>query len=119
MRSFVVRFAIVVYESEDSGMGRFTAHCLNMDVLADDDTVEGAVSTLLELIETQLDAAEQHGADPLGRAPERYWQKLGAAQEIPRELMERIIDRANHRNTAPASRVDLREQCELRAFALA
>ena len=114
VRRVLIRFPIVVYESESDDMGRFTAHCLNMDLLADADTLEEAVSRLLETIEVQLDAAEEHAADPFNRAPERYWQMLGQSKEIPAEWMDRIIARANERRTAPQCRIDLRGQCEIR-----
>lgn len=98
MRTITLKFPIVVYPSEDSGMGAYTAHCLNLDVLADHDTVEGALVQLLEVIECQLDAAEEFGADPFRRAPEEYWKKLGSARELSKELVERVVKDANRRH---------------------
>lgn len=109
MRKIVVHFPIVVYPSEGEGMRQFSAHCLNLDLLADDDSVQGAIGQLLELIEQQLDAAEEFGADPFqARAPDRYWKMLGNAKRVPEELLERIIKEANarHANTPPGSTID-------------
>lgn len=117
MRRIAVHFPIVIYPSESDGMRRFTAHCLNLDLLADDDSVQAVLSQLLELIEQQLDAAEEYGADPFRRAPSRYWKMLGDALPVPPELLERVIKEANARraNTIPAnsaidsSQIDVRE----------
>lgn len=110
MRKVAVHFPIIIYPSEGEGMRRFTAHCLNLDVLADDDSVQGAISQLLEVIEQQLDAAEEYGADPFLRAPSQYWKMLGDAHPVPRELLERILREANeHRakSVPPNSALDL------------
>ena len=117
MRKIAVHFPIVIYPSEGDGMRHFTAHCLNLDLLADDDSVQAAVSQLLELIEQQLDAAEEYGADPFRRAPSQYWKMLGDARPVPHELLERVIKEANARraNTVPSnsaidsSQMDVRE----------
>ncbi|MEK7711163.1 MAG: hypothetical protein AAB341_04625 [Planctomycetota bacterium] len=98
MRKVAIHFPIVVYPSEYADIGPFTAHCLNLDIIADDETIEGAVSKLLETIEQHLDAAEAHGADPIQMAPESYWTKLRNAKRIPSELMDRIIGSANKRH---------------------
>lgn len=97
MRRVLVRFPILAYPSEYVGIGRFTAHCLNLDIIADDDSLEGALAKLLETIEQQLDAAEENGVDPIQLAPQRYWEMLGRARAIPSELMERVIGTANKR----------------------
>ncbi len=111
----VLRFPIVIYPSEDDEGGRFTAHCLSMDVLADDDTIEGAVSDLLETIEAGLEAAQKHNANVIREAPEEYWDKLRLGTPLPRELMERIVFNANKR-PAKTSRqhIDIERQCDLR-----
>ena len=120
MRKIVIRFPIVVYPSELDDVGRFTAHCLNVDVVADDDTIEGAVLNLLELIEVKLDASEEFQADPFDRAPEKYWQLLGQAQKLSPELIERIVRTANSRRGIPQeAHIDLREQCDVRQVAMA
>jgi len=117
IRETGVQFPIVVYPSEDAEGGAFTAHCLNMDVLADDDTVEGAVSKVLETIEVSLEAAEKHNANAFRDAPEEYWDKLASARPIARELWERILffnankRRAKDRKTL---RIDAEKQLDLR-----
>jgi hypothetical protein len=91
-----MRFGIVVYPSIET-VGNFTAHCLNMDVVGEDSTVEGAVSELLEAIEAALDAAIEHDALPPREAPQEIWEKLSKAMPLPAELVERIIANANKR----------------------
>jgi len=98
MRKVAIHFPIIVYPSEHRDIGAFTAHCLNLDIIADDESVEGAISKLLETIEHQLDVAEEHEADPIQMAPESYWVKLRRAKPIPSELMDRIIRNANQRH---------------------
>lgn len=110
-----LQFRIVVYPSEDNEGGKFTAHCLNMDVLADADTVEGAVSELLETIEASIEAADKHDANAFGYAPEKYWQMLHDAKLLPQELADRIYEHANQRNGS----VNVRRQCDLRELQLA
>ena len=112
MRQFTMQFPIVIYPSEDDNIGRYTAHCLNMDLLADDETIEGAVSKLLETIEVQLDAAEQFNSDPFNKAPVEYWHRLGQGRELASELTDRIIANANKRHGNGT--IDVRRQCELR-----
>lgn len=117
MRKIAVHFPIVIYPSESDSMKRYTAHCLNLDLFADDDSVQAALSQLLELIEQQLDAAEEYGADPFRRAPSKYWEMLGHARPVPAELLERILEEANVRRGSTShpsqaldsSQIDVRE----------
>jgi len=115
MRRVLLRFPILVYPSEHDDIGRFTAHCLNLDIIADDDSLEGAVSKLLETIEQQLDAAEESGVDPIQLAPQRYWEMLGRAKKIPSELLERVIKSGNRRHAAqgPSGQIEP-DQLEIR-----
>ena len=117
MRRVLLRFPIVVYPSEQADIARFTAHCLNLDIIADDASLEGAVEKLLESIEEQLDAADENGVDPIQLAPQRYWEMLGRAKQIPPELVERVIRSANKRHGArdPSAAIDA-EQLEIREF---
>ncbi len=116
MRLVKLRFAIVIYPSEANDVGRFTAHCLNMDVLADDDSVEGALSKLMETIEAKLDYAEAYGADPFDRAPDCYWKKIATASKLPPDIWERAVRNANRRlgHGEDSKRIDLQEQCDVR-----
>lgn len=115
MSGVAMKFPIVVYPSEDDDGGRFTAHCLNLDVIADDDTVEGAVGALLETIEATLLAAEKHGVFPFRDAPREYRDMLAKAKPLAQELRERIIRDANRRLgvDGPAP-FDIRTQCDMR-----
>ncbi len=109
------RFPIVIYPSEDAEGGCFTAHCLTMDLVADKDTVEGAVSDLLETIEAALEAAQKHNANVFREAPQEYWDKLSKAVRLPEELIERIVFNANRRVTETIPRlIDVEKQCDLR-----
>jgi len=108
-----MRFTIVIYPSEFDSAARFTAHCLNMDLVADSDSVEGAVSDLLETIEAQLEAAQKYNAEAFHYAPQRYWDKLKGAKELSRELRERIIFDANRRLSRDKG-IDVESQFDLR-----
>lgn len=96
-------------------MGRFVAHCLNLDILADDDSVQGSISLLLELIEHHLDAAERHRADPFRPAPRRYWDMLGQGRRVPRELIDRIVKEANARHGKTCDREEMIEASQIDA----
>lgn len=112
---FPVKYQIVIYPSEDNEGGEFTAHCLNMDIIADDDTVEGAVSTLLATIEATIEAAQKHNAGAFSEAPQEYWDKLANAHRLSKELIERIIFNANRAKSETTRHyVDVENQCELR-----
>ncbi|MHC4696469.1 MAG: hypothetical protein ACYTFA_06990 [Planctomycetota bacterium] len=116
----LLQFPILIYPSEDSEGGEFTAHCLSMDLLADGDTVEGAVSELLESIEAALEAAQKHNANVFRRAPEEYWDKLARAQALPTELAERIVFNSNKRRSpAVPPLIDVEKQCEMRQLQVA
>lgn len=117
MRRVLLRFPIVVYPSEQADIGGFTAHCLNLDIIADDESLEGAVTKLLDTIEAQLDAADENGVDPIQLAPRRYWEMLGRAKQIPSELVERVIRTANKRHGVrdPSGAIDA-GQLEIREF---
>ena len=111
----VNQFPIVIYPSEDSDGGKFTAHCLSMDLVADDDCVEGAVSRLLHSIDDALAGAVKHNANVFREAPKEYWERLASAQPLPAELLERIIFDANKRlGSGSELLVDVEKQCDLR-----
>ncbi len=97
-----IQLFIVIYPSECSDVGAFTAHCLNMDLIADDDTVEGAVDLLLELISTTMESGAVHKANCFRDAPRKYWEKLEHAKRLPLELIERIISRRKGVGGLPA-----------------
>ena len=82
---------------------------------ADDETVEGAVSNLLETVEAALDGASKYNADAFGDAPQKYWDMMASAQELPRELLERIIFNANRRHTPQSEPIiDVEDNCDIR-----
>ena len=118
MRMVTARFPIVVYPSEFEDIGRLTAHCLNLDLVADDNTLEGALTKLLETIEVQLDAAEQYHADPFRSAPQKYWDILALAKPVPRELTERIVEETNRRHKGAQSKIEP-SQIEIRNLEMA
>jgi hypothetical protein len=108
---------IIVYPSEYDDCPRLTAHCLNMDIVATDDTLEGAVDQLLGNIEATLEFAQKCKADVFRAAPEKYWKMFERAKAIPGELLQRICRHANKRNGIcgrdPSEFLDLREVAEL------
>ena len=93
-------FRICVYPSQFD-KSYFTAHCLELDVFAQDKTLEGSVAELLQLIENQLEVCEENGAQLQFFAPPSIWQKYEwakkAKRKIPDELMDRIFGQANSR----------------------
>ena len=111
----VYQFPIIIYPSEDDEGGRFTAHCLSTDLIAEDDTVESAVDGLLETIEAGLEAAKKHNANIFREAPQKYWDMLANAQPLSPELKERIVFNANKR-LAGRKRplIDIEKACDLR-----
>lgn len=119
MNITVMNFPIVIYPSEEDAGGRFTAHCLNMDLIAVDNCVEGAVSDLLETIEAALCAGHKYNAGPFRDAPKEYWDKLANAKPLPNELKERIIFNANKRTShGQEKHIDVETQCDLRQLEL-
>lgn len=98
--SRAMSFRICVYPSRFD-KNYLTAHCLELDVFGQDKTLEGAVTELLQIIETQLEVSEETGAQLQFFAPSRVWQiyeqAKKAKRKIPDELMDRIIAQANQR----------------------
>lgn len=93
-------FRVCVYPSQFDAE-YFTAHCLELDVIGQDKTLEGAVAELLEAIETQLEICVETGAQLEFWAPGIVWYKYEQARKanrkVPDELMNRIIEKANRR----------------------
>ncbi|MFC1782291.1 hypothetical protein ACFL02_01730 [Planctomycetota bacterium] len=106
-------FRIVVYPCPDS-REHCVAHCLELDIIGQDSTIEGAVSELLENIETQYESCQDTAAQFQFPAPPIVWQKYNQARmsrrKLPQELMDRIFDNANRRlgyvTPLPAQRID-------------
>jgi len=95
-----------VYPSPDE-KGHFIAHCLELDVVGESSNVEGAVSELLESIETQIESCRETGAQLQFFAPAKVWYKYQSARKAGRriagELLERVVARANRRLGCNAS----------------
>ena len=98
--SKAMSFRICVYPSQFD-KDYYTAHCLELDVMGQDKSVEGAVSELLQVIESQLEACQETGSQLQFFAPPGVWRKYDQAKKarrkIPDELMDRIIAQANRR----------------------
>ena len=96
MSSFPLPIRIVVYPSEDTS-GYLIAHCLELDLLGEDKTLEGAVSELLENIAAQVAACMENEARLYFPAPQSIAEKYLHAREkgtkIPDEMMRRILRR--------------------------
>ena len=73
----VLSLTFLLYSCEESP-GRVVAHCLELDVVAVEDTKPGAILLLKELIDEMLEAAMADGTlEKVFRlAPREYWQKL-------------------------------------------
>ena len=93
-------FRICIYRTEDL-KNVYIAHCLDLDVKAHAETIEGAMDELLKVIETQIEMSEQFDADLLHPAPENIWDMYMSAKKahrkLPAELINRIIRNANRR----------------------
>ena len=93
-------FRVCVYSSPEE-KGYFIAHCLELDVIGEDKTVEGALDELLEAIETQIDSCKRNSAQLMFPAPGSVWQKYNWAKHAKRkicsELIERAVNNANKR----------------------
>ena len=102
-------FRICIYPCDDK-KGVFIAHCLDLDVISDDTSVEGAVTELLKVIETQIELCETHKAQVFFPAPGRIWQKYTSAKKagrkLPEELIKRIVRNANKRLGHQAPHLD-------------
>jgi len=77
----------------------FTAHCLELDVIGQGRTIQGAIAQLLEVIETQIESCYENRAQFEFWAPGFVWHKYEVAKrnnrKVPDQLMERIIGAAN------------------------
>ena len=93
-------FRICVYPSEHE-KGLYTAHCLELDLIGEDKTFEGAIELLLEAIETQVSIHQRENSQLFFPAPDFVWQRYNQARiakrKIPEELTDRIFARANRR----------------------
>lgn len=90
----VAPLTFLLYPCEENP-GRYVAHCLELDVVAVEDTKPKAILLLKELISDLLEAAIQDGTlDRIFRpAPLEYWQKLVRARPYkpsPRVVKRRI-----------------------------
>ena len=78
--SGVVGLTFLLYRCEEDP-GKFVAHCLELDVVAVEDTKPKAIDLLKELIEVQVNSAIAD--DALERvfrpAPRKYWEMLAKA----------------------------------------
>lgn len=85
-------FTFLIYPCE-STVGKFVAHCLELDLVAVESNRPRAVELLKELIEDLIEAAIADGTlDKIFKpAPEEYWQVL--AHCSPYEPPERVRKR--------------------------
>ncbi len=93
-------FRACIYPSREEE-GYFVAHCLELDVMGESTTVEGAMDQLLELIESQLNSCQVNDVDIFFPAPAYVWQIYSQAVKAKRmispELTERVVSNANKR----------------------
>ena len=91
-------FRALIYLSEHDS-NYFIAHCLELDLIGRDTSIQGAVAQLLEAIETQLTACVENKAQLEFWAPGMIWyrykQARQAGRKIADELLDRIIQQAN------------------------
>lgn len=86
------KFQIVVYPSESKeDMSPFTAHCLNLDIIADGEDVDGTILLLFELIELHFKTCKEYDANPLSNASAEYYEKFWKAKPLSEELLSYIF----------------------------
>lgn len=66
-------FKVVTYPSEFNDVAKYTAHCLELDLIADGETIESALNNLKETIKIQLEAMKQYNSNLILPAPKKYW----------------------------------------------
>ncbi|MFC1586856.1 hypothetical protein ACFL54_00960 [Planctomycetota bacterium] len=102
-----------LFYPDDEGSGKLVGHCLEMDIVALGDSIQECCKLLKELINVQLDAAENlHTRDTLFRpAPAKYWRMLARANKLspedielqPREVRVRAcVDSIKYNSLVPA-----------------
>ena len=91
----VLDLTVLIYPCRENP-GRFVAHCLEMDVLAVEDTKPKAILLLKELLEEHIEASlEDNALDQAMRpAPREFWQMLGRATryKAPASVKQRRIN---------------------------
>lgn len=96
MSSFPLPIRIVVYPSENTP-GYLIAHCLELDLVGENKTLEGAVLELIENIAAQVAACMENEARLYFPAPQSVAEKYLRAKEkgtkIPDEMIKRIMKR--------------------------
>ena len=100
--SGVVGLTFLLYRCQEDP-GKFVAHCLELDVVAVEETKPKAIDLLKELIEVQVNSAiADHALARVFRpAPRKYWEML--AQATPYVPPQRVTRR--HISAAPIRRV--------------
>jgi len=93
-KSSCIGLTFLLYPCEEDTR-RFVAHCLELDVVAVEDTKPKAIELLKELIEDLVNAATEDGTldEIFHPAPIRYWQKLASATRYtpPERVIKRHI----------------------------
>jgi len=82
-----INFPIIFYESEHGDLKKYTAHCLTLDIIFDADTINEALSGLLELIQCSVDSAKKHKANIFHNAPNEYWSMFNKAKNLNNKEM--------------------------------
>ena len=86
-------FRVCIYPSEEKNY--FIGHCLELDVIGEEKSIEGALNSLLEVIETQIESCQTHNAQFLFPAPGSIWQKYNSAKKAKRRISEELIERVS------------------------
>jgi len=94
----VLNLNFLIYPCEENP-GRFVAHCLELDIVAVEDTIDEAIILLKNLVEDLLESAAKEGTlDKVFRAaPRKYWKMLARAKPYP--APDRVRKRRIHAPT--------------------
>ena len=67
---------VLIYKEDDEWL----AHILEMDLLAPGETIDEAISAVIEAVSIQVDHCRKHGLSPIFPAPKEYFDTWNDAQ---------------------------------------
>ncbi len=80
----VLNLNFLIYPCEENP-GRYVAHCLELDIVAVEDSIDEAIILLKELVDDLFESAAKDGAleKVFRSAPRKYWRMLACAEPYP------------------------------------
>jgi hypothetical protein len=100
-----INLSAIVYREE----GVWIAHCLELDIVADGDSADDAIKSLISLCDLQISTAMEYGdlASVFRPAPPEVWTMFAEGEEkfIDEKKRSRLTDRFR----APVDRFEARQ----------